>query len=101
MGGSASLHKRICIIEEELRLSDEKKVHLITVLIYIPLLIDIMVEEFVQHGPLDLFMRIQTTPLTTQWKFQVAKQLASALSYLVKTNAKQHTHSATCKIDIL
>lgn len=52
------------------------------------LVVDIMVEEFVQYGPLDMFMRIQTTPLTTAWKFQVAKQLASALSYLVKTNTK-------------
>lgn len=38
-----------------------------------------------QFGPLDLFMRRQTNPLSTSWKFQVAKQLASALSYLVKT----------------
>lgn len=98
MGGSASLHKGICMIEKELRLCDEKKVHLITGLIYMRLflLVDIMVEEFVKHGPLDLFMRIQTTPLTTPWKFQVAKQLASALSYLVKTNTIQRTHSE-CK----
>lgn len=80
-------------------MSDEKTVHLITVLIYMRLflVVDIMVEEFVQHGPLDLFMRIQTTPLTTQWKFQVAKQLAGALSYLVKTNTKQHAHSSMSK----
>uniref|UniRef100_A0A3B5AH25 Tyrosine-protein kinase n=1 Tax=Stegastes partitus TaxID=144197 RepID=A0A3B5AH25_9TELE len=43
---------------------------------------NIMVEEFVQLGPLDLFMRRQQSPLSTPWKFQVAKQLASALSYL-------------------
>ncbi|CAB1332220.1 unnamed protein product, partial [Coregonus sp. 'balchen'] len=43
---------------------------------------NIMVEEFVQLGPLDLFMRRQHSPLSTPWKFQVAKQLASALSYL-------------------
>lgn len=51
---------------------------------------DIMVEEYVQHGPLDVFMRRQQNPLTTPWKFQVAKQLAAALSYLVRdgTNAK-------------
>lgn len=52
---------------------------------------DIMVEEFVQLGPLDLFMRRQQTPLSTPWKFQVAKQLASALSYLVR----EHTHTHT------
>lgn len=45
---------------------------------------DIMVEEFVQLGPLDVFMRRQQSPLSTVWKFQVAKQLASALSYLVR-----------------
>lgn len=45
---------------------------------------DIMVEEFVQLGPLDVFMRRQKSPLTTPWKFQVAKQLAAALSYLVR-----------------
>lgn len=44
---------------------------------------DIMVEEFVQLGPLDVFMRRQQSPLSIPWKFQVAKQLASALSYLV------------------
>ncbi|KAE8293949.1 Tyrosine-protein kinase JAK1 [Larimichthys crocea] len=43
---------------------------------------NIMVEEFVQLGPLDLFMRRQQSPLSTPWKFQVAKQLAAALSYL-------------------
>lgn len=44
---------------------------------------DIMVEEFVQLGPLDVYMRRQQSPLSIPWKFQVAKQLASALSYLV------------------
>ncbi|KAJ3598821.1 hypothetical protein NHX12_032785 [Muraenolepis orangiensis] len=43
---------------------------------------NIMVEEFVQLGPLDQFMMRQQVPLSTPWKFQVAKQLASALSYL-------------------
>ncbi|XP_072275500.1 tyrosine-protein kinase JAK1 [Pyxicephalus adspersus] len=43
---------------------------------------NIMVEEFVDFGPLDLFMHRRSECLTTPWKFQVAKQLASALSYL-------------------
>lgn len=51
-----------------------------------------MVEEFVQLGPLDLFMRRQQSPLSTPWKFQVAKQLASALSYLVR---QENTHIHT------
>ncbi len=48
-----------------------------------------MVEEFVQYGPLDLFMRRQSIPLSTAWKFQVAKQLAGALSYLVKKQTQK------------
>ncbi|XP_018418597.1 PREDICTED: tyrosine-protein kinase JAK1 [Nanorana parkeri] len=43
---------------------------------------NIMVEEFVDFGPLDLFMHRRSDCLTTPWKFQVAKQLAGALSYL-------------------
>ncbi|KAH0618534.1 hypothetical protein JD844_017835 [Phrynosoma platyrhinos] len=46
-------------------------------------LVDIMVEEYVEFGPLDLFMHRKSDLLTTPWKFKVAKQLASALSYLV------------------
>lgn len=92
MGVSACLRSRICIFKQELCLCVRKEEILITVLICIKyhvslslsLSVDIMVEEFVQYGPLDLFMRRQSTPLTTAWKFQVAKQLASALSYLVK-----------------
>lgn len=44
----------------------------------------IMVEEFVQRGPLDLFMRNHRSDLTPSWKFQVAEQLSSVLSYLVQ-----------------
>lgn len=50
-----------------------------------------MVEEFVQLGPLDVFMRRQQTPLSTSWKFQVALQLASALSYLVREEMSMKT----------
>ena len=48
-----------------------------------------MVEEYFQLGPLDQFMMRQQVPLSTLWKFQVATQLASALSYLVRA----HTHA--------
>lgn len=48
---------------------------------------DIMVEEFVKFGPLDVFLRKQKAPVSAQWKFIVAMQLASALSYLVSFNA--------------
>ncbi|XP_078141968.1 tyrosine-protein kinase JAK1 [Centroberyx gerrardi] len=59
---------------------------------------NIMVEEFVQPGPLDLFMRRQQSPLSTPWKFQVAKQLASALSYL---EDKKLVHGFVCTKNIL
>lgn len=59
---------------------------------------NIMVEEFVQYGPLDLFMRRQSIPLSTAWKFQVAKQLAGALSYL---EDKKLVHGYVCSKNIL
>uniref|UniRef100_A0A673JIF6 Tyrosine-protein kinase n=1 Tax=Sinocyclocheilus rhinocerous TaxID=307959 RepID=A0A673JIF6_9TELE len=59
---------------------------------------NIMVEEFVKYGPLDLFMRRQSIPLSTAWKFQVAKQLASALSYL---EDKKLVHGYVCSKNIL
>lgn len=59
---------------------------------------NIMVEEFVQLGPLDVFMRRQQSPLSTPWKFQVAKQLASALSYL---EDKKMVHGYVCAKNIL
>ncbi|XP_077462571.1 tyrosine-protein kinase JAK1 [Stigmatopora argus] len=59
---------------------------------------NIIVEEFVELGPLDLFMRRQKSPLSTAWKFQVAKQLASALSYL---EDKKLVHGFVCAKNIL
>lgn len=50
------------------------------------LFIEIMVEEFVEFGPLDVFLRKEKASVTPQWKFIVAKQLASALRYLVSSN---------------
>ncbi|KAK7888989.1 hypothetical protein WMY93_024549 [Mugilogobius chulae] len=58
---------------------------------------NIMVEEFVQHGPLDQFLK-NYSPLSTSWKFQVAKQLASALSYL---EDKRLVHGFVCAKNIL
>uniref|UniRef100_A0A674DY64 non-specific protein-tyrosine kinase n=1 Tax=Salmo trutta TaxID=8032 RepID=A0A674DY64_SALTR len=43
---------------------------------------NIIVEEHVKLGPLDVFMKGCRLQLSTSWKFQVAKQLASVLSYL-------------------
>lgn len=44
---------------------------------------DIMVEEFVKFGPLDVFLHKEKASLSGRWKFIVAMQLASALNYLV------------------
>ncbi|XP_030647905.1 tyrosine-protein kinase JAK1 [Chanos chanos] len=59
---------------------------------------NIMVEESVQLGPLDMFMRRKGSPLNTPWKLQVAKQLASALSYL---EDKKLVHGYVCSKNIL
>ncbi|CAH2310930.1 tyrosine- kinase JAK1 isoform X1 [Pelobates cultripes] len=59
---------------------------------------NIMVEEYVDCGPLDLFMHRKSEFLTTPWKFQVAKQLASALSYL---EDKDLVHGNVCTKNIL
>ncbi|XP_056119496.1 tyrosine-protein kinase JAK1-like [Rhinichthys klamathensis goyatoka] len=58
----------------------------------------IMVEEFVQCGPLDLFMRSHRSDLTPPWKFQVAEQLSSVLSYL---EDKKLVHGYVCAKNIL
>ncbi|NXG39953.1 JAK3 kinase, partial [Dromaius novaehollandiae] len=44
----------------------------------------IMVQEYVRHGPLDLYLKKNQSEgkVTTSWKLQVAKQLAYALNYL-------------------
>ncbi|XP_067333658.1 non-receptor tyrosine-protein kinase TYK2 isoform X2 [Channa argus] len=54
---------------------------------------NIMVEEFVEFGPLDVFLRKEKASVTPQWKFIVAKQLASALSYLEN---KRLVHGNVC-----
>ncbi|KAM6456304.1 tyrosine-protein kinase JAK1 isoform 2-T3 [Liasis olivaceus] len=59
---------------------------------------NIMVEELVEFGPLDLFMHRRSDVLTTPWKFKVAKQLASALSYLEDKNL---VHGNVCTKNIL
>ncbi|XP_040917883.1 non-receptor tyrosine-protein kinase TYK2 isoform X2 [Toxotes jaculatrix] len=59
---------------------------------------NIMVEEYVEFGPLDVFLRKEKALVTAQWKFIVAKQLASALSYL---ETKQLVHGNVCAKNIL
>ncbi|XP_039541897.1 non-receptor tyrosine-protein kinase TYK2 isoform X2 [Pimephales promelas] len=59
---------------------------------------NIMVEEFVEFGPLDVFLHREKGRVTPQWKFTVAKQLASALCYL---ETKSLVHGNVCGKNIL
>ncbi|XP_049601369.1 non-receptor tyrosine-protein kinase TYK2 isoform X2 [Syngnathus scovelli] len=59
---------------------------------------NIMVEEFVEFGPLDVFLRREKDKLTPRWKFTVAKQLAGALNYLA---TKGVTHGNVCARNVL
>uniref|UniRef100_A0A8C4HZ18 Tyrosine-protein kinase n=1 Tax=Dicentrarchus labrax TaxID=13489 RepID=A0A8C4HZ18_DICLA len=59
---------------------------------------NIMVEEFVEFGPLDVFLHKEKASVTPQWKFIVAKQLASALNYL---ETKRLVHGNVCAKNIL
>ncbi|TRY89212.1 hypothetical protein DNTS_025391 [Danionella cerebrum] len=59
---------------------------------------NIMVEEFVEFGPLDVFLHREKTRVSPQWKFTVAKQLASALCYL---ETKRLVHGSVCGKNIL
>ncbi|OXB52639.1 hypothetical protein ASZ78_004117 [Callipepla squamata] len=57
-----------------------------------------MVEEFVEHGPLDVLLRKEKGRVPVGWKIAVAKQLASALSYLEDKNL---VHGNVCAKNVL
>nr|XP_041567721.1 non-receptor tyrosine-protein kinase TYK2 isoform X1 [Taeniopygia guttata] len=59
---------------------------------------NILVEEFVEHGPLDVLLRREKGRVSVGWKITVAKQLASALSYLEDKNL---VHGNVCAKNIL
>lgn len=59
---------------------------------------NIMVEEFVEFGPLDVFLRKEKASVTHQWKVNVTMQLASALNYL---ETKRLVHGNVCGKNIL
>ncbi|NXG99047.1 TYK2 kinase, partial [Loxia leucoptera] len=59
---------------------------------------NIMVEEFVEHGPLDVLLRKEKGRVSVGWKITVAKQLGSALSYLEDKNL---VHGNVCAKNIL
>ncbi|KAM4887648.1 non-receptor tyrosine-protein kinase TYK2 isoform 1-T4 [Thomomys bottae] len=59
---------------------------------------NIMVTEYVEHGPLDVWLRRERGHVPMAWKVVVAQQLASALSYL---EDKSLVHGNVCGRNIL
>uniref|UniRef100_A0A8C9JKL1 Tyrosine-protein kinase n=1 Tax=Panthera tigris altaica TaxID=74533 RepID=A0A8C9JKL1_PANTA len=59
---------------------------------------NIMVTEYVEHGPLDVWLRRERGHVPVAWKVAVAQQLASALSYL---EDKSLVHGNVCGRNIL
>ncbi|XP_060037700.1 non-receptor tyrosine-protein kinase TYK2 isoform X2 [Erinaceus europaeus] len=59
---------------------------------------NIIVTEFVEHGPLDMWLRRERGHVSVAWKLLVAQQLASALSYLEDKNL---THGNVCGRNVL
>uniref|UniRef100_A0A672NGH9 Tyrosine-protein kinase n=1 Tax=Sinocyclocheilus grahami TaxID=75366 RepID=A0A672NGH9_SINGR len=60
-------------------------------------LADIMVQEFVKHGALDLYLK-RSTSVSVSWKLDVAKQLACALNFLEEKNI---AHGNICAKNLL
>ncbi|XP_057565449.1 non-receptor tyrosine-protein kinase TYK2 isoform X2 [Hippopotamus amphibius kiboko] len=59
---------------------------------------NIMVTEYMEHGPLDVWLRRERGHVPLAWKLAVAQQLASALSYL---EDKSLVHGNVCGRNIL
>ncbi|KAH0511940.1 Non-receptor tyrosine-protein kinase TYK2 [Microtus ochrogaster] len=59
---------------------------------------NIIVTEFVEHGPLDVWLRRHRGRVPMTWKMIVAQQLASALSYLEDKNM---VHGNVCGRNVL
>uniref|UniRef100_A0A8C9P742 Tyrosine-protein kinase n=1 Tax=Spermophilus dauricus TaxID=99837 RepID=A0A8C9P742_SPEDA len=59
---------------------------------------NIMVTEYVENGPLDVWLRREKGHVPMTWKVAVAQQLASALSYLEDKNL---VHGNVCGRNIL
>uniref|UniRef100_A0A4W5R2Q6 Tyrosine-protein kinase n=1 Tax=Hucho hucho TaxID=62062 RepID=A0A4W5R2Q6_9TELE len=60
-------------------------------------LADVMVQEFVKFGALDLFLKREGS-VSVSWKLDVAKQLASVLNFLEEKNI---THGNICAKNLL
>nr|XP_043906798.1 non-receptor tyrosine-protein kinase TYK2 [Solea senegalensis] len=92
-------HKDIALFETATLMSKVSHSHLVFVHgVCVKGSENIMVEEFVEFGPLDLFLRREKASVTPQWKFIVVKQLASALGYL---ETKRLVHGNVCAKNIL
>ncbi|XP_077624056.1 non-receptor tyrosine-protein kinase TYK2 [Crocuta crocuta] len=59
---------------------------------------NIMVTEYVEHGPVDVWLRRERGHVPVAWKVAVAQQLASALSYL---EDKSLVHGNVCGRNVL
>ncbi|XP_015221241.2 tyrosine-protein kinase JAK2 [Lepisosteus oculatus] len=59
---------------------------------------NIIVEEFVKYGALDLFLKKRQSSVSVSWKLDVAKQLACALSFLEEKNI---VHGNICAKNLL
>ncbi|KAM7026463.1 LOW QUALITY PROTEIN: non-receptor tyrosine-protein kinase TYK2 [Acridotheres tristis] len=59
---------------------------------------NILVEQFVQHGPLDVLLRRERGRVGGGWKISVAKQLGSALNYLEQQGL---VHGHVCARNVL
>ncbi|KAM4716930.1 non-receptor tyrosine-protein kinase TYK2 [Anableps anableps] len=59
---------------------------------------NIMVEEYLDGGPLDVFVRKEAKSINAQWKFIVSLQLARALNYL---ETKRLFHGNVCAKNVL
>ncbi|RXM98395.1 Tyrosine-protein kinase JAK2 [Acipenser ruthenus] len=59
---------------------------------------NIMVQEFVKHGALDLFLKKRRGSVSVSWKLDVAKQLACALNFLEDKNI---IHGNICAKNLL
>ncbi|XP_072420528.1 non-receptor tyrosine-protein kinase TYK2 [Chiloscyllium punctatum] len=59
---------------------------------------NIIVEEYVEFGPLDVLLRKERRKLSPEWSLTVIKQLASALSYLEDKNM---VHGNICCKNVL
>nr|XP_044999139.1 non-receptor tyrosine-protein kinase TYK2 isoform X1 [Jaculus jaculus]XP_044999140.1 non-receptor tyrosine-protein kinase TYK2 isoform X1 [Jaculus jaculus] len=59
---------------------------------------NVIVTEFIEHGPLDVWLRREKGRVPMAWKVSAAQQLASALSYLEDKNL---VHGNVCGRNIL